>query len=155
MYKLKKLTCHVQVMQHVLELLWIQLLHDKGSDRVGHAHDAQERYGGAQLLVGVDEVEGLLCAPLHPKTEKEGEEGQDSCVHHLGWQNMRQNKIFCQTWKPRQRVRNLAQFAHPAKLLCERQLLLWLLDLHLGGVDVELDQTIFSWMLASTQETNF
>ena len=61
------------------------MLHDEGSDRVGHAHDAQERYGGAQLLVGVDEVEGLLCAPLHPKTEKEGEEGQHSCVHHLEW----------------------------------------------------------------------
>ena len=82
-YKLKKLTCYVQVMQHILELLVILVLHDEGSDRVGHAHDAQERYGGAQLLVGVDEVEGLLCAPLHPKTEKEGEEGQHSCVHHL------------------------------------------------------------------------
>ena len=46
------------------------MLHDEGGDRVGHAHDAQERYGGAQLLVGVDEIEGLLCAPLHPKQKR-------------------------------------------------------------------------------------
>ena len=59
------------------------MLHDKGGDRVGSAHDSDQRDCCSELLFCIDIVERLLCAPFNAKEEKEGEKCQNTSVCHL------------------------------------------------------------------------
>ena len=120
-------------------------LHNQGSDRVGSAHDANQRDRCSQFLFCIHIVESLLRPPFNAKEEKEREKCQNSSICHLnGQQSLNKSlngggffkKLAC-SQKLEKNICSafLLEFSHPAKLLPEWQLLVRLFNLNLDSTN--------------------